>query len=69
MHAILFMGLVNEYINLLDSGYNTASTLLLNLLATDLVQLYCRVVFHVKHLYCLGNTITLLIVGSRSCVL
>lgn len=69
MHAILFMGLVNEYINLLDSGYNTASTLLLNLLARDLVQLYCRVVFHVKHLYCLGGTVTLLIVGSRSCVL
>ena len=69
MHAILFMGLVNEYINLLDSGYNTASTLLLNLLARDLVQLYCRVVFHVKHLYCLGNTITLLIVGSRSYLL
>lgn len=69
MHAILFMGLVNEYINLLDSGYNTASTLLLNLLARDLVQLYCTVVFHVKHLYCLGSTITLLIVGSRSCVL
>lgn len=69
MHAILFMGLVNEYINLLDSGYNTTSTLLLNLLARDLVQLYCRVVFHVKHLYCLGGTIILLIVGSRSCVL